>query len=158
MSTAIQKGFTLIELMIVVAIIGVLAAVALPAYQDYMARSQIAGSLAEISHGRRNIEERYFSTTITVAEAAALTGSSLTSLRELGLTSASTERCASFLVTLTPTGAAQIECTMAGSSDVASKKIQWNRNLAGAWTCVTDANARLVPKGCPSGALQAAPT
>ena len=54
---AIQKGFTLIELMIVVAIIGILAAVALPAYQDYTARSKMSEVILAASACRTSITE-----------------------------------------------------------------------------------------------------
>jgi type IV pilus assembly protein PilA len=53
----IQKGFTLIELMIVVAIIGILAAIALPAYQDYTVRSKVSELLLAASAARTSITE-----------------------------------------------------------------------------------------------------
>lgn len=57
---AIQKGFTLIELMIVIAIVGILAAVALPAYQDYTARAQMSEALT-LAEGQKAAVVEYYS-------------------------------------------------------------------------------------------------
>src|SRR5690554_1411179 len=59
MKKTVQKGFTLIELMIVVAIIGILAAVALPAYQDYTIRAQVSEGLSLGSGARTAVTEYY---------------------------------------------------------------------------------------------------
>ena len=59
MKKAIQKGFTLIELMIVVAIIGILAAIAIPAYQDYTIRSQVTEGLNLASAIKASVAEFY---------------------------------------------------------------------------------------------------
>lgn len=53
----VQQGFTLIELMIVVAIIGILAAIALPAYQDYIARSKVTEALGYAAEAKTSVAE-----------------------------------------------------------------------------------------------------
>ncbi len=79
MKQAIQKGFTLIELMIVVAIIGILAAVALPAYQDYTARAQVSEGIV-LSEGLKGVVSEYwtnegtFPTDVAQAGASAASG------------------------------------------------------------------------------------
>lgn len=74
----VQQGFTLIELMIVVAIIGILAAVAIPAYQDYTIRARVTEGLSLATSGKTAVSE-YFASNGFLPEANTTAGMALSS-------------------------------------------------------------------------------
>ncbi|MGQ4584529.1 pilin [Lysobacter sp. F60174L2] len=134
-----QQGFTLIELMIVVAIIAILAAIALPAYQDYVARSQVTAGLADIRGGVTAFEEIVNKGTPSTYDND-----------DIGLQTTTT-RCSPISVTAGADGV--IECSLTGNPKVAGQDVTLTRNSdTGAWDCTTSAGLddKYRPAGCPS--------
>lgn len=139
-----QKGFTLIELMIVVAIIGILAAIAIPAYQDYIARSQMSEALSLTSGLKTAVSEVYSQDgtcpangTAGIAATTAISGSYVLSVATGGTAPACT-----VAATMKSTGVS------AGIQGKVLTLTMANNGGSNTWTCTSDAEQKYLPKSC----------
>ncbi|MCC5516331.1 pilin [Vibrio splendidus] len=126
-----QKGFTLIELMIVVAIIGVLSAIAVPAYKDYVQKSEVSSALATLKALQ------------TPAEMAFQQNGTIANLAELGTVSG-----ASSLGEITLNPDSSVSASVGFTFDdgaLSGKKLQLSRETTG-WSCTHDTGVTL--EGC----------
>jgi len=145
MKKQVQKGFTLIELMIVVAIIGILASIALPAYQDYIARSQAAESVVMLDGARISVEDYVVQNGQFPDDLDTVSVNTTGSYGALTNTHTAGSDAGTIVYTFKSAGGGV-------NSNLAAATVTYTRTAnTGAWACTTSLAAKFRPKGCGAG-------
>ncbi|WP_336367064.1 pilin [Marinobacter sp. C2H3] len=137
-----QKGFTLIELMIVVAIIGILAAIAIPQYQDYIARTQVTRVVGEVSNLKTATEEQL------------MRGTDPSAASQLGFTSSNLMSAVPTVSFTNGSGTISAKLGTDASTAIKGATVTLTRTASGVWTCTVSAGGAgswkqdYVPTGC----------
>ncbi|TSD53473.1 pilin [Variovorax sp. KBS0712] len=152
----VQKGFTLIELMIVVAIIGILAAIAIPQYQTYVAKSQVARVMSEVASLRTAAEACILDGKLTVVASTATPTNTECNLGSTAsnLLGAGVEISKGLKADLgSATNNGSLIATFGGNAAAAisTKTLTWTRlSASGTWSCSTTVESKYRPAGCAS--------
>jgi type IV pilus assembly protein PilA len=167
MKRSMQKGFTLIELMIVVAIIGILAAIALPQYQTYVAKSQVSRVMGEAGNLKTAVETCLLEG--RVDEFSNIPAATTPGPTDCNLQATSSslqdgaEQGAGSIAPAAGTGYSQVAINAAAASTITAtfgngaaapliaagaNTLVWTRSVEGSWTCTSTVPAKYRAKGC----------